>query len=72
VGLKWVECFSQERDELIIVLAEARGKHNFYKPFFIRVSLRPDFTCLNFPDEFSRARQNSVDLFEALNDLGSN
>jgi predicted ribosome quality control (RQC) complex YloA/Tae2 family protein len=69
VGLKFMECFSQERDELVIVLAQARTKHSFYKPFFIRASLRADFACLNFPDSFSRARQNSADLFENLADL---
>jgi predicted ribosome quality control (RQC) complex YloA/Tae2 family protein len=69
VGLTWMECFSQEKDELIIVLAQARGKHNYYRPFFIRTSLRPEFACLNFPDAFNRARQNSVDLFGELTDL---
>lgn len=68
-GLKFMECFSQEKDELVIVLAQARGKNNYYRPFFIRAMLRPDFACFNFPDEFNRARQNSVDLFENLYDL---
>lgn len=69
VGLKFMECFSQEKDELVVILAHARGKNNYYRPFFIRTTLRPDFACFNFPDEFSRARQNSVDLFEILYDL---
>ncbi len=69
VGLKFMECFSQEKDELVIILAHARGKNNYYRPFFIRTTLRPDFACFNFPEEFSRARQNSVDLFETLYDL---
>lgn len=69
VGLKFMECFSQEKDELVIILAHARGKNNYYRPFFIRATLRPDFACLNFPDDFSRARQNSADLFEILYDL---
>lgn len=69
VGLRFMECFSQEKDELVIVLAQARGKHNYYRPFFIRATLRPDFACLNFPEDFNRARQNSVDLFENLYDL---
>lgn len=69
VGLRFMECFSQEKDELVIILAHARGKNNYYRPFFIRVSLRPDFACFNFPEEFNRARQNSVDLFEILYDL---
>ncbi|MBB3838419.1 putative ribosome quality control (RQC) complex YloA/Tae2 family protein [Runella defluvii] len=69
VGLKFMECFSQEKDELVIVLAHARGKNNYYRPFFLRATLRPDFACLHFPEDFSRARHNSVDLFETLYDL---
>ncbi len=68
-GLKFMECFSQEKDELVVILAHARGKNNYYRPFFIRTTLRPDFACFNFPEEFNRARQNSVDLFENLYDL---
>jgi predicted ribosome quality control (RQC) complex YloA/Tae2 family protein len=63
-----MEAFSQEKDEIILVFAEARGKLNFYKPFFIKASLRPDFACLSFPDQFDRARRNSVDLFTMLYD----
>jgi predicted ribosome quality control (RQC) complex YloA/Tae2 family protein len=69
VGLKCMECFSQEKDELMVVLAEARGKNNFYKPFYWRATLRPEFGCLSFPEDFRRARQNSVDLFTELTDL---
>ncbi len=69
VGLKLMECFSQEKDELILVFAQARGRLNFYRPFFIQTTLRADFGCLSLPAVFSRARQNSVDLFTELNDL---
>jgi len=69
VGLKFMEAFSQDKDEFIVVLAHARGKHNFYRPFFMRATLRPDFACLNFPETFNRARTNSADLFEPLIDL---
>ncbi len=54
------ECFSQNKDELIIRLETAQ------KPFFIKASLSPVFPCLSFPDEFHRARKNSVDLFDNL------
>ena len=63
-----MEAFSQEKDEIIMVFADARGKNNFYKPFFLKASLRADFACLNFPENFDRARKNSVDLFTALYD----
>ncbi|GHB58665.1 NFACT RNA binding domain-containing protein [Persicitalea jodogahamensis] len=65
-GKRFLEAFSQERDEIILVFAEGRGKHNFYKPFFIKASLRPDFASLSFPEQFDRARRNSVDLFTDL------
>jgi predicted ribosome quality control (RQC) complex YloA/Tae2 family protein len=68
VGLKLMECFSQDRDELVLVFAHARGKVNFYRPFFIKATLRPDFSGLLFPETIQRARINSVDLFENLYD----
>ncbi|MPR32798.1 NFACT RNA binding domain-containing protein [Salmonirosea aquatica] len=67
-GKCFMEAFSQEKDELIMVFAEARGKHNFYKPFFLKATLRPDFATLSFPEQFDRARRNSVDLFTDLYD----
>lgn len=54
------ECFSQNKDELILRL------ETHTQPFYIKASLLPDFCCLSFPDEFNRARQNSVDLFPDL------
>lgn len=51
-----------------MVFAEARGKVNFYKPFFLKASLRPDFSALSFPEQFDRARRNSIDLFTVLYD----
>jgi predicted ribosome quality control (RQC) complex YloA/Tae2 family protein len=54
------ECFSQNKDELIIRFEIKE------KPFFIKASLQSEFCCLFFQDDFTRARKNSVDLFEAL------
>jgi predicted ribosome quality control (RQC) complex YloA/Tae2 family protein len=54
------ECFSQSKDELIIRVETPT------KPFFIKASLQPVLCCLSFPEDFSRARKNSVDLFEPL------
>jgi len=54
------ECYSQSKDELIIrfeIKAES---------FVIRASLLPDFSCLSFPENFQRARKNSVDLYPEL------
>lgn len=54
------ECFSQSKDELIIRFEIGRDT------FMIRASLLPDVSCISFPDNFQRARKNSVDLFPAV------
>ena len=45
------ECFSQNRDELIIGLSN--GKEEQY----IRANLAPATTCLSFPKEFKRSKK---------------
>lgn len=69
VGLKLMECFSQEKDELVFEFAAARGKINNYRPFFIKSIIYPDFACLYFPEDFDRKKKNSIDLFSELIDL---
>lgn len=54
------ECFSQNKDELVIRFESKT------KPLFVKASLQSEFCCLSFPEDFSRARKNSVDLFESL------
>jgi hypothetical protein len=54
------ECFSQNKDELIIRFEIKE------KSFFIKASLQSEFCCLFFQDDFTRARKNSVDLFESI------
>lgn len=54
------ECFSQHKDELMVRFEI--GKNSFY----IKASLQSAFCCLSFPRDFSRARKNSVDLFEPV------
>lgn len=56
-GYSIVSCFSQNKDELVIEL------NNTKDSFFIKASLNPAFSCLSFPENFSRARKNSIDLF---------
>ncbi len=67
-GLRFMECFSQDRDEVVLVFAQAKGKQNYYKPFHLKATLRPDFSGLIFPEMVQRARANSVDLFDELTD----
>ena len=69
IGLKLMECFSQEKDELVFGFAAARGKKKNYKEFFIKTVVFPDFACLYFNDQFERAKKNSIDLFNQLYDL---
>ncbi len=54
------ECFSQNKDELILRF-ETRAKS-----FYIRASLSPVVSCLSFPGNFERARKNSVDLMPSI------
>lgn len=54
------ECFSQNKDELIIRFEIKE------KSFFIKASLQSEFCCLFFQDDFTRARKNSVDLFDRI------
>ena len=67
-GLRFMACFSQDRDEVVLVFAQAKGKLNYYKPFYVKATLRPDFSGLLFPETVQRARANSVDLFDSLID----
>ncbi len=65
-GKKFIEAFSQEKDEIVLVFAESETDEELKNPFFIKATLRSDFACLSFPDKFDRARRNSVNLFTDL------
>jgi hypothetical protein len=54
------ECFSQNKNELVLRF------ETHTKPFFVRANLDPSFSCLSFPEDFHRARKNSIDLFEEI------
>lgn len=62
VNSEWVESFSQQKDELIISLITQKGT-----PFYLRCTLRSDFSCLSFPLEYHKSRKNVVTLFSELN-----
>lgn len=59
-GAKLISCFSQSKDELII---ETEGDHGI-RP--IRAHLLPPQVYLSFPEQFHRAKRNSVNLFQEL------
>jgi len=54
------ECFTQNKEELIIRFETSEGT------FFIKASLQASFSCLSFPERYDRARKNSVDIFEDI------
>lgn len=54
------ECYSQEKDELMLRFETTTGS------FFIKTSVLPLLSCLSFPKDFQRAKKNSVDLFPVL------
>lgn len=54
------ECFSQSKEELILRFETKSSS------FVIRATLQPDFSCVSFPENFHRARKNSVDLFPEI------
>ncbi len=69
LGLKLMECFSQDKDEMVLGFAAARGLKNNYKQFFIRCSTKPEFPCLYLTKEYRRANKNTVDLWHDVYDL---
>lgn len=52
------ECYSQNKDELIIAISDSTGPIRY-----IRAQLSGSFTCLTFPEAHHRAKKNSIDLF---------
>ncbi|WP_250631996.1 NFACT RNA binding domain-containing protein [Rhodoflexus caldus] len=59
-GLSLLTCFSQLKDELILGFADE------HRQFYIRANLNPEACYLSFPEEVSRARQNSIELFRPV------
>ncbi|NQW28069.1 MAG: fibronectin/fibrinogen-binding protein [Flammeovirgaceae bacterium] len=58
VGAQLIECFSQNKDELIIAFELNHGGR-----FYIQANLEETTNLLYFPKEYARARKNSVNLF---------
>lgn len=59
-GNRILACFSQSKDELIIETEGHKGTQ------FIRAHLLPPQVYLSFPNQFHRAKRNTVSLFESL------
>jgi len=65
-GKFFIEAFSQEKDEIILIFADSIDSEDLVNPFLIKATLKSNFACLSFPDKFERARKNSVNLFTGL------
>jgi predicted ribosome quality control (RQC) complex YloA/Tae2 family protein len=59
-GTKLLICFSQEKDEVVI---------GFSNNKYLKCILKPEFSAITVVDDFSRARKNSVSLWEVINNL---
>jgi predicted ribosome quality control (RQC) complex YloA/Tae2 family protein len=59
-GYRFREIFSQQKNELIIVLEKDTETR------YMRGLFNPDFCGISFPTSFNRARRNSVDLFKPI------
>lgn len=61
VKSQWIESFSQHKNELIISLRLADTTS-----FFMRCTLRPDFSSISFPSDYHKSKKNVVVLFSQL------
>jgi predicted ribosome quality control (RQC) complex YloA/Tae2 family protein len=59
-GLSVTECFSQNKDELVIGFSDP--EHQLY----IRANLHPSISCVSFPSDYKRKKKNTASLFPEL------
>src|SRR5690606_12328345 len=59
-GMQVSACFSQNRNELLIVFSGHDSQQ------YIRANFDPANTCLSFPEEFKRSKKNNVTLFKEI------
>ena len=64
VGASLADCFSQNKDELIIQFTKINSAE-----FTIIAHLNPRFTCLAFTEEYHKARKNAATIFSPLKQL---
>lgn len=60
-GARVVECFSQVKDELIVVLAKPNGER-----IVVQAHVQPSFACVCTPEQYARARKNTIDLWPEI------
>ncbi|EOZ96952.1 Fibronectin/fibrinogen-binding protein [Indibacter alkaliphilus LW1] len=59
-GKSIVECFSQNKDELVIGCVDDSSQ------LYIRANLLPVVSALSFPEDFKRSKKNTISLFPQL------
>ena len=57
-GFRISSCFSQNKDELVILFSKGE------ETACIRANLLPIFSCLSFPKDFKRSKKNTINLFD--------
>lgn len=62
LGKKIHECFSQNKDELVIGCSDGQNQT------FIRANLLPIISSLSFPEDFKRSKRNTISLFPNIID----
>lgn len=65
-GLELADCFSQDKDELLLGFSRPEKTWRKQRDFYLRAMLRPDFAAVSFPSSFRRATRNTIDLFPQL------
>jgi predicted ribosome quality control (RQC) complex YloA/Tae2 family protein len=60
-GATITECFSQNKDELILQFSLENKK-----VFNIIAHLNPQFSCLSFPEEYHKAKRNTATVFNEI------
>jgi predicted ribosome quality control (RQC) complex YloA/Tae2 family protein len=59
-GKKLLECFSQSKDEILLGFASEQ------ESFWLKAGFLPQFCLLAFPEDFQRAKKNTIDLLPEL------
>jgi len=60
-GATLINCFTQNKNELILEFIQTNQEQ-----FFIKASLESQFSCLSFPANYHRAKRNSAKIFELI------
>ncbi len=63
-GALLTDAFSQNKDELLCHFKTKTGAE-----LYIKAALSPSFTCLSFPENFSKTKKNAASIFPEIHNL---